>query len=304
MTTALSTKDKTRNFLLQIAKSVSDLAGREVTPERISTLILAEASDTKLYDIMETTDGRKSVANFFRLSTQLQLEPGKALGLLYMTPRRIKGTWQVLPIVGYKGLAELARRSGQIARINAQPFYSDDLTHGLLDISIEPPLIKHRWSPTPMDKTDKQLVGAYAVAELKDGSLIQVVLSREDIEDARRRSPTGDKSFSPWASDYSAMARKTAIRRLLMGGLVPLSTETRIAMDYAVDRPEVIDTTAREVSTKVVPAAIEMDPLSLAVEPDAPEQKEAPRAEAPRTDSAKPVQADQPPPQDDDQQDW
>ena len=258
--TQLAPKDQLRSFLAQVAEAVSDLAGREVSPERIATLMLAEASDSKLYEIMATAAGRKSIANFFRLSTQLQLEPGKAMGLLYATPRHIKGQWQILPIIGYKGLCELARRSGQVARLNAQPFYQEELERGLLKVSIEPPDIQHRWSPESIDKSDQALIGAYAIAELRDGSRVQVILSRGDIDATRRRSPTGNKSFSPWKSDFAAMARKTALRRLLMGGLVPLSVEARSAMVREDDRRTTIDTTARVVKEPTL-----VDPVTKAI---------------------------------------
>lgn len=55
----------------------------------------------------------------------------------------------------------------------------------------------------------------YAVYHLKDGFSDFLVLSRDDVEGYRKRSPSQKNGLSgPWKTDYDAMAKKTAIRRL------------------------------------------------------------------------------------------
>jgi len=230
-------------FLSALEGAVADVANQHASPTRIARLFIAEAGKNPLLlETMTTSEGRRSVAQFFMLAAQLGLEPGSAQGLMYATPRREniakrgesrRYAWTILPVVGYRGLAELARRSGELARLNAGVFSAWDLENGSVEASMEPPVLVHRWAPGAPAVNAKNLAGAYAVAELKDGSRVQVILTREEIDATRKRSPTGDKSFSPWSSDYPAMARKTALRRLLNGGLVPLSLESREALAVA-----------------------------------------------------------------------
>lgn len=56
-----------------------------------------------------------------------------------------------------------------------------------------------------------ELTHVYMVAHFKDGGHYFLVLNRQEIEQARARSKSGN--FGPWKTDYEAMAKKTAIRR-------------------------------------------------------------------------------------------
>lgn len=228
---------------LEQNESIAKVVSKEVTPQRIAALFIAEAArQPDLYKCMETGEGRRSIVTFFMLSSQLGLEPGAGLGLLYPTTRRIKGKIQIVPIVGYRGLATLARRSGEIVRVNAAPFYQDELDKHLIVVSREPPDVVHRWASGVVRTTDT-LVGAYAVVELKGGGKSVLVMDREEIEARRRRSPTANSEYSPWTTDYDAMARKTVLRALLNGGTVPLATEARTALaaDELEPEPELQD---------------------------------------------------------------
>jgi recombination protein RecT len=161
------------------------------------------------------------------LAGELGLEPASPLGHFYMIPRNIKGTTQCTHMIGYKGMCELARRSGFVKRINADIVYQDEIEQGLFSCSVEPPEIRHKWSPV-IDRDQKNIVCAYAIAELSDGNMVQVVLTSQDID--HRRSRSSARGNGPWVTDYAAMARKSALRALLGGGLVPLSAEMSRAL--------------------------------------------------------------------------
>jgi recombination protein RecT len=265
---------------LENNESIAKVISREVTPQRIAALFIAEAArQPTLYECMETAQGRQSIVTFFMLASQLGLEPGSGLGLLYPTTRKIKGRQQIVPIVGYRGLATLARRSGEIARINAAPFYQDEIDKGLIVVSREPPDVIHRWASN-VARTTETLIGAYAVVELKDGAKAVLVMDRDDIEKRRRRSPTANSEHSPWNTDYDAMARKTVLRALLNGGTVPLSTEARHAIVNDDVEPEIdpeeddagVATVRPETGRDAVREALGIDPDPLAPIPPEDEQ--------------------------------
>jgi recombination protein RecT len=215
---------------LETSDSVQRLAAKHLTPERISSLLLTEAVKTPaLYDTMTSQRGRDSIVNFYILANQIGLEPGSAMGLLYSVPKRIKGTWCILPIIGYKGYCELARRSGEIKRINAEVFYQVEVNKHLIRIKREPPDVNHNWDPT-IEYDDKDLVGAYAVVELKDGGKHVLVMNRKQLLARAQRGGSFNSSYSPWKSDFAAMCRKTVLRALLTDGTVPMNSEARQAL--------------------------------------------------------------------------
>ncbi len=119
-------------------------------------------------------------------------------------------------------------------------------------------------------------MAAYAVAELVDGQRYQEVLDRVEIDRRRGRAQTQ----AIWRSDFAAMARKSAIRALLSGGLVPLSSELSQAVE--VERihtqVEVEPEEAEEVSQPAAGGPDELRALiGLVEEPaPAPEDTQAP----------------------------
>ena len=282
---ALTTQQQNQSplaaFLGKLASTeqVQAVVSRHITTEKVVALITSEAARSpQLAEAAKTSIGRKSLVSFFMLATQLGLEPGAARGLLYPTPRRVHGKWTVLPVIGYKGYCELARRSKQIVRLNANVFYGEEIERGLVNVSYEPPMVEHAWHPD-VEKRDEDIVGAYAIAKLTttDEPVI-IVLNRADIEKSRRLGAAN----GPWKSHYAAMARKTAIRRLLTGGLVPLGAELNTAVSediVAEDRPlahvhvdldiieeEAMPAPAIEVSSAAVieGPAVEEDPEPVA----------------------------------------
>ena len=228
-------KETFRALIAALRPEVHRVIPKHCDAERLAKLCLVEASkNPRLYECSST-----SVAACVMLSAELGLEPGSQMGHLYLIPRRSKGGYEATALIGYKGLCELARRSGKIARINAGVFYQEELTQGLFKATREPPRIEHLWV-ADINMADDQLRGAYATVELKDGSKAQTVLTRSEIE--RRLNKSASKSSGPWSGDFAAMCRKTALRALLTGGLVPLSTELSRAIQIEhEDDGDIID---------------------------------------------------------------
>lgn len=194
---------------------------------------------------------------------QLGLEPGP-LGHAWMTPRRIKGVWQVLPIIGYRGYIELARRSGAIRTIVARTVHQGDVfdyAYGLEE------RLEHR----PSLAERGPAVAYYGVAHFTEGGHQIEVMSPADI--ATRRARAGAKDDGPWATDFDAMARKTVSRA--MAPYLPLSVEAQAAI-----------ATDEHVRTELGP-----NMLDLPAEPVADEE---PNLEVVDVDPTEPAPADPP----------
>lgn len=114
---------------------------------------------------------------------------------------------KVVPIVNYRGLASLARRSGLVRRIEARVVCEKDK----FDVSYGS---RQHITHKPHIGADRgRIIAAYAIGELRDGSCQIEVMSRDEIEKIKNRSRAGGRG--PWATDFSEMSRKTVLRRLL-----------------------------------------------------------------------------------------
>ena len=148
-----------------------------------------------------------SVLSCIMKCAALGMEPSAVdgLGRAYILPfrngktRRMEATF----ILGYKGMIDLARRSGEVESISARAVYEGDEFRYAYGLNED---LYH----VPMHKSD-QLTYAYCIARFKDGGHYFIVLSRKEIEAARKASKAGNNG--PWVTNYDAMAIKTAIRR-------------------------------------------------------------------------------------------
>lgn len=164
----------------------------------------------------------------------LGLEPGSALGHCYLLPfgngKDRSGRSNAQLIIGYRGMIDLARRSGQIISLQAWTVHEhDDFSYQLgLD-----PDIKH----VPASTADRgPVTHVYAVAKLKGGGVQFEVMSRAEIEKVRSTSKAGGSG--PWASHWDEMAKKTVIRRLFKYLPVSIEAVRAVEIDEKTDRGE------------------------------------------------------------------
>lgn len=162
-----------------------------------------------------------SILGAMMTAAQLGLEVNTPVGMAYLIP--FKGECTL--IIGYKGLIELARRSKRVTQVMAHAVYEGDefsFEYGLHSDIRHRPIAENREDPA-------KITHVYAYAKFSDGSdPVFVVLTRKRIESYRRRSRMG--SGGPWASDYEAMALKTAVKRL--STWLPLSPQAADAVAY------------------------------------------------------------------------
>lgn len=171
-------------------------------------------------------------------AAQLGLEVNTPLQQAYLIPRKDKDRGlECTLLIGYQGFMDLARRSGEVAAIYAEAVYPGDSFS--YELGLEKKLT-HKPSEDP-DREERPLTHVYGVAKLKSGEALFVVLTRAQVEKYRKRG--GNRRFSPWDTDYEAMAKKTAIRRLFTW--IPKSAEVAhaVALDEAseVGRVQTVD---------------------------------------------------------------
>lgn len=224
-------KGQTLVTLLQrMGPEIARALPRHMTPDRMARITMTALRTTR--DLARCSP--ESFLGCVMQAAQLGLEPNTPLGHLYLIPRNMKDasggrSWQCTMIIGYQGMIDLARRSGLVSSIFAHGVRLGDEFSYHLGLH---PDIRHVPSEAP-DREERELTHVYAVAHPKEGAPIFEVLPKAKIEARRSRSATASKSFSPWQSDYEAMALKTGIRALWKW--LPKSTEMAraIAIDEA-----------------------------------------------------------------------
>ena len=152
----------------------------------------------------------------------LGVEPNIPLGHAYLIPfkNKRKGITEVQLILGYKGMIDLARRSGHIRNIHGDVVYDGD------EFSFEygsNQHLKHR----PKGKRVNPLY-AYCHATLTDGEAFVVlpwdeVMAIRDASQGYRTAIQYGKKDSPWIAHQHEMAAKTAVRALFK--YLPISIE-------------------------------------------------------------------------------
>jgi len=195
--------DNIRAWLTKLKPQLQMAAPKHLTPDRI--LRIAMTSIQRTPRLLECRP--ESLMGAVLTCTQCGLEPDGASGLAYLVPFRDKrsGTTTCTLIIGYRGLMALARRSGEIANLEARVVYENDTFSYEYGTA---PKIHH--APT-MNEPGK-MIAVYAVAVFKSGGCQFEVMSRPQVDAIRQRSRASDDG--PWVTDYTEMARKTVLKRL------------------------------------------------------------------------------------------
>jgi len=218
------------NFKATLEKASGTIAAvlpKHLTPERIMKIATVAVSRTPL--LLECTPA--SVVQAVVLSSQLGLEAGGPLGHAYMVPYRNgkTGKYEAQFIPGYRGLIDLARRSGQVSSIEAHCVYEkDEWEYANTESGVK---LRH----VPFWDGDRgKLTRVFAIARLKGEAIPQIeVMSRSDVDKIRAKSKAKDSG--PWVTDYDEMARKTVVRRIVK--YLPMSVELVSALSLE-DRAE------------------------------------------------------------------
>lgn len=185
----------------EIAKALPSV----ITPERFTRIVLSALStNPKLNDCTPP-----SFLGAMMTSAQLGLEVNTPLGQAYVLPYMNHGVLEAQFQLGYKGLIDLAYRSGEVEVIQAHVVYAND--EFTCEYGLDPKLT-HK----PADANRGEPVKVYAVFKTKSGGYGFEVMSMEDVRThAQKYSKAYNSSFSPWKTNFEEMAKKTVLKRVL-----------------------------------------------------------------------------------------
>ncbi|WP_420885877.1 recombinase RecT [Candidatus Glomeribacter gigasporarum] len=273
-------------YLLDLKKAaIQKLIPPHLNPERL--LKVAQIAATTTPKLVECDIA--SLIGAIGQCAQMGLEPNTVLGHAYLVPfntRRKNAAggerWvdSVQVIIGYKGLIDLARRSGQIVSIAAHEVCEHDTfecIYGLNETLTHIPSMAERG----------EVIAFYAVAKLKDGGHAFEVMSRRQVEAIRDASQGWKQAVRykkqdshPWQTHFIEMGRKTVIRRLAK--YLPLSVEfqTAAALDGLAEA-------GKDQHLDAVDGSVTLMPEDA---PDAEVWESAPDADNPEADNREQAQ--------------
>lgn len=149
------------------------------------------------------------------MAAALDLPINPNLGFAYIIPYGNQAQFQI----GYKGLIQLALRSGQFKTISACPVYEGQLVENN-------PLTGFKFDFS--NKQSDKVIGYASYFSLINGYEKTMYMSVAEVE-AHGKKYSKTYSNGTWAKDFDAMAQKTCLK-LLLSKYAPLSIEMQKAV--------------------------------------------------------------------------
>lgn len=234
--TQMTMKQYVESMSGEIAKALPSV----ITPERFTRITLSALSTTP--QLQQCSP--KSFLGAMMTAAQLGMEPNTPLGQAYLIPYKNKGELECQFQLGYKGLLDLAYRSGEISIIQAHTVYEKDEFEYEFGLDAK---LTHR----PYMGTDKgEPIAFYAMFKTKDGGYGFEVMSVDDVRThASKYSKAYSSGYSPWSTSFEEMAKKTVLKRVLKYAPLKsdfvrqLSNDETIKREMKADMSEVDDKT-------------------------------------------------------------
>ena len=200
-----------------------------ITPEKFQRTIMTAAQSNP--DILRA-DRASLVTAAMKAAQDGLLPDGREAALVtFSTRQKQDGQWVSVKLAQYMPMAFGVRKkilqSGEISSLETNVVYRREVEDGafIFEAGTEA-VLRHRpmLDLTDEDLADENIVAAYSVATMKDGTKSFEVMRRAEINRVRQASQTGalgktDRQGKaippkgPWVDWFGEMARKTVMRR-------------------------------------------------------------------------------------------
>ncbi len=183
-----------------VMAKIRDVLGSEKVAAGFISSVISIANGNKALRVADPM----TVVGAAMVAATLQLPVVPTIGLAYIVPYKGQAQFQI----GYKGLIELAERSGQFKNIIDEVVYEGQLVR------------RNRFTGEYIfdedAKTSDKVIGYMARFDLINGFSKTVYWSKAEIEAHAMRFSQAYKNGwdCPWKSDFDAMARKTVLKAL------------------------------------------------------------------------------------------
>lgn len=213
------------NFMTSAAvtKKVNSMIGGKAGQRFISSIVSAVAATPQLQKCNFDT-----LLSGALLGESLKLSPSPQLGQYYLVPFGSNAQF----ILGYKGMIQLAIRSGMYKKLNVLSIKEGELIrYDPLNEEIEVNLIDDE-----VQRENAETIGYYAMFEYTNGFRKSLYWSKEKMKNhGKTYSKSFDKSSSFWQKDFDVMAYKTMLRQLISKwGIMSIDMQIAYESDMAV----------------------------------------------------------------------
>ncbi len=220
-------RNTVQSLIKQMEPEIKKALPALITPDRFTRIALSAVSaNPQLADC-----NPRSLLAALMTAAQLGLELNTPLGQCYLIPRYNGKTGQLDCCfqLGYRGLIDLAYRSGEVVTVGAYTVYENDEFE--YELGLEP-VLRHK--PNLNDRGAP--VYYYALFKTKAGGYGMDVMTIDEMRRFRDEySKAAAKGSSPWESSFDEMAKKTVLKRCLK---------------YAPLKPEFISAAAEDDTVK------------------------------------------------------
>lgn len=200
----------------------------------------------------------ESLATALLACVHLNMIPNTPEGLAYVIAYKNNrtGKYEAQFQMGYKGMVQLAQRSGMVNGITANLVFPEDE----FEVDMAQQKISHKpdWS---IDRTDwSKATAVYASASLPNGGLVFDVLSRSEV-DKVRKVVKAKSSDAPWETWEEMMVKKTAVKRLTK--MLPQNPDTDLLQRAAAwDSASQMRKLKADAEGQIIDVPVDAAPLS------------------------------------------
>ncbi len=230
----------------QVKDRFSEILGKKA--HRFISSILSVANNNALLQKAEP----QSVLNAAVIAATLDLPINNSLGMAYIVPFNDNKNHTCLAQfqLGYKGIVQLAIRSGQYHKINVTEVYEGEIKSEN----------KFTGEYEFGEKTSDKVVGYMAYFRLTSGFEKYLYMSKEQCEaHGKKYSQTYKRGFGLWKDAFDEMSKKTVLKQLLSKfGVMSIDIQRAQTFDQSVVKSDLIKTDVDEA--EVTYADIPEDP--------------------------------------------
>lgn len=201
----------------------------------VTSIISAVQVNPQLQECTNT-----SILSSALLGQSLKLSPSPQLGHYYMMPfkNNKNNTTEAQFVLGYKGMIQLAIRSGQYKKLNVLEIKQGELINfDPLEEEIEVNLIEDE-----EQREKAPTIGYYAMFEYMNGFRKAIFWTKSKMEAHAMRYSAGykaKKGYTFWEKDFDSMAKKTMLRQLISKwGVMSIDMQKAYEADQAVIRED------------------------------------------------------------------
>lgn len=219
---------------------------QELLGKRSSAFLTSVLQAVSSNDLLQKVDPM-SIYHAATIAATLDLPVNQNLGFAYFIPYKDKCQFQL----GWRGLVQLALRSGQFNRISTTEIFEGQVKE-------ENPLTGYVFDFTA--KKSDHIIGYAAYFRLINGFEATYYMTVDQVlAHAKRFSQTFKKGYGLWVDDRDSMAKKTVLK-LLLSKYAPLSIEMQkavIADQGVINDEDATDVTYVDNTAEPVDKALE-----------------------------------------------